>query len=350
MYYLVTAKNCSLFYNKNRRLGKNYLNNTYLIDFMEVIGIDVGGTNTRIALVEIKKRPKIIKEKTYLTNEVKRISSLINSFKKKPQAIGIGFAGPIISHKAKLTNADLKIDTKEIKKNTNVEKIYLMNDFYANGVGSKYIKKSDEIIINEGKGFKNNVSIVVGAGTGLGKSLIIDGNVYPCEPGGTTLTIENIDDYALFDFLKIKYRRMPIYEDVLSGNGLLDIYEHLEIKSNLKTNIKIRRLIKKEPFYKAKVITKYSSNNELCDLTLQIFTKFYARFIRDTCLNLLSSKVYLVGGISVAIKPYLKKYFMEEFLNNQRYAKLLNKVHISLIKNLDIGIIGAGAVAGGLSK
>ncbi len=317
---------------------------------MEVIALDIGGTNTRIALVDINEKPVIKKEKIYVTRNVKNVESLIKKFNKNAENAGIGFAGPIMSHKAKLTNADLKIDARELKKKTGLKKIYLMNDFYANGVGSRFVEKKDEYVINKGRGFKNNVSIVVGAGTGLGKSIIIEDTVYPCEPGGTTLTIEDIDDYALFDYFKIKYRRIPIYEDVLSGNGLIDIYDHLEIKSNLKTNLKIRGLIKKEPYYKAQVITRYSSKDKLCDMTLQIFTKFYGRFIRDSCLNLLSSKVYLIGGISMAIKPYLKKYFMQEFLNNQRYQKLLKKVNISLIENMDIGLIGAAAVAGGLAE
>ena len=206
---------------------------------MEVLSLDIGGTNTRIALVEINKKPIIKKEKTMPTQKVKSVPSLINSFNKKVEVAGIGFAGPVLGHKAKLTNADLTIDSLEIKKKTQIKKIFLVNDFYAAGVGSKFIQKSNLYPINIGKGFKNNVSMVVGPGTGLGKSLIINDVVYPCEPGGTTLTIEDIDDYALFDFLKIKYRRMPIYEDVLSGNGLLDIYNHLEIKLNLPTNTKI---------------------------------------------------------------------------------------------------------------
>ncbi len=315
---------------------------------MKVLSLDIGGTNTRIAVAEIDKRPIIKKEKTILTQKVKSVSSLINSFNKKIEIAGIGFAGPVLSHRAKLTNADLSINSSEIKKNTNLKKIHLMNDFFAVGVGSKFLRKSDLYSINDGKGFKNNVSMIVGPGTGLGKSLTIKDKVYPCEPGGTTLTIEDIDDYALFDYLKIRYRRMPIYEDVLSGNGLLDIYNHLEIKLNLPTNMKIKALIKEEPYYKAQVITKYSEKDKLCHMTLQIFTKFYARFVRDSCLNLLSSDVYLVGGISIAIKPYLKKYFMEEFLNNERYKKILKKVNINLVKNLDIGLIGSAAVAGEL--
>ena len=79
---------------------------------------------------------------------------------------------------------------------------------------------------------------------------------------------------------------------------------------NLQINFKIRKLIKEEPVYKAKIITEYSSKDKLCDMTLKIFTKFYARFVRDSALNLISSRVYLVGGISVAICPYLETFFI----------------------------------------
>jgi len=164
----------------------------------------------------------------------------------------------------------------------------------------------------------------------------------------TSLGIEDIDDYALLDFLKSKYPEQIYYEDIVSGRGLLNIYDHLEIKSNLKINMKIRKLIKKEPVHKAQVITKYSSKDKLCHMTLSIFTKFYARFVRDSALNLISSKVYLVGGISSAIKPYLKKYFVKEFLRHRSHKSLLKRVHVAVILNQDVGLIGSGAMAGNL--
>ena len=83
-------------------------------------------------------------------------------------------------------------------------------------------------------------------------------------------------------------------------------------------------------------------------MTLRIFTKFYARFVRDSALNLISSEVYLVGGISEAIKPYLKKFFLKEFLKHRTYSSMLKKVKLSVILNEDVGLIGAGAVAGKL--
>jgi len=317
---------------------------------MEVLGLDIGGTNARIALIEIKNNnPEIIKKKSVLVKDIKDVSNFINSFNHKVETACIGFAGPIVENSAKLTNADLKINLNKIKKNTNLKDVRLVNDFHASGHGVDFIKKSEMFTINEGKKFDNTVRLITGPGTGLGKVYFIRDHVYPCEPGWTTPGIQGIDEYSLVDYLKHKYDRHIFYEDLISGKALIDIYDHIEIKSDLETNMKIRSLIKDEPVHKAKVLIKYSSKYKLCDMTLRSFTKFYARYVRDSCLSLLTSKVYLVGGISSAIKPYLKKFFMKEFLNHPVYSNLLKRVNIILITNEDIGLIGAGAIAAKLN-
>lgn len=318
---------------------------------MRVLALDIGGTNIRIALIELKNGiPVITKRKDYLTTKVKNVASLINKFNTNAVAAGIGFAGPIVGNKAKLTNAALTINISELKKKTKLDKIKLMNDFHAIGYGIQYLKKKELLILNNGKGFGNNVEMVVGPGTGLGKAYIIKDKVYPCEGGLTTLGVEDISDYALLDYLKSKFPSTIYYEDVLSGRGLIDIYDHLEIKSNLEVNMEIRRLIKEEPVHKAQLITQYSKKDKLCDMTLRIFTKFYARFVRDSALNLISSSVYMVGGISGAIKPYLRRFFVQEFLKHRRYSSLLKKVNVAVVLNEDVGLIGAGAVATRISR
>ncbi len=312
-----------------------------------ILALDVGGTNTRIAFLEIKdKKPVIKKYHHTLSNNIKNINHFISDFNKGvAKTCCIGFAGPVIGNKAKLTNADLSVDLADIKKKTKLKDVTLINDFHAIGYGVSFLKKSDFLVLNRGKGFNNNVEMVVGPGTGLGKAYIINNQVYPCEGGLTTLAVGDIEDYALLDYLKDKYGSQVYYEDVISGNGLIDIYDHLEIKTNMEINLKIRNLIKAEPVNKAKLITEHSSKDKLCDMTLRIFTKFYARFVRDSALNLISSKVYLAGGISSAIQPYLKRYFVEEFLSHRRYTSLLKKVNVLVILNQDVGLIGAGAVA-----
>jgi glucokinase len=313
---------------------------------MPVLGLDIGGTHSRIALIEIKTRPVITKKKKVLTKDIKDLSKFINDFNTDAERACVGFAGPIFGNKAELTNADLSIDLRKLRKKTNL-KIDLINDFHAAGYGVPFLRKKDFLVLNKGSRMRSNVRMV-GPGTGLGKSYIIDNEAYPTEAGHTTLGVEDIEDYALLDYLKGKYSDTIYYEDVLSGRGLLDIYDHIEIKSNLEVNMKIRKLIRKEPVYKAKIITKYSKQDKLSDMTLRIFTKFYARFVRDSCLNLISSQVFLVGGISEAIRNYLKKDFIKEFTKHRKYSKLLKKIHVSVILNHDVGLIGAGALAGDL--
>ncbi len=314
---------------------------------VNVLALDVGGTNIRIARIEIKnKKPIIKKQKQFMTNDVNSLSVVINAFRDKEEVACIGFAGPIIEKEAKLTNANLKINIDTLKKETGLKEINVINDFHAVGYGVPFLKKSEFYVLNPGKGFNNNVEMVVGPGTGLGKAYIINSKVYPCEGGLTTIGIDGIEEYALQDYMKHKYESQVYYEDVVSGRGLTDIYDHLEIKTNTELNMKIMKLIKEEPVNKAKLITQYSSKDKLCDLTLQIFTKFYARFVRDSALNLISSKVYLAGGITASIQPYLKKYFIEEFLRHRVYSSMLKKVHIAVILNTNVGLLGAGAVAG----
>ena len=94
-------------------------------------------------------------------------------------------------------------------------------------------------------------------------------------------------------------------------------------------------------YRRAETITNQCGNDELCDSTLVYFTKYFARFTRDSALHLIPSKIYLSGGISPIIKEYIKKYFMKEFIKHRKYSGLLKKINISVVLNTDVGLLGA---------
>ncbi|MEK6917001.1 MAG: glucokinase, partial [Nanoarchaeota archaeon] len=234
------------------------------------------------------------------------------------------------------------------KKDTKLKNIKLVNDFYANAASLPFIKKSDVFVLNKGSKTNKN-KMIIGPGTGLGKAYSLNSRVYPSEGGLTIIGIEDIEDYALIDYFKKKIRDIVYYEDILSGRGLSNIYEYLEINSNLLPDSKIRKIIidKKN---KPELITENYKKDKLSEMTIDIFVKFYARYTRDSALNILCSEVYLAGGISNSLKEPMKKDFMKEFAMHRHYKNLLKKIGVSVITNSDIGLIGAGAIAAGLQQ
>ena len=292
----------------------------------KVLALDIGGTNSRIALIEFNKNKyKFLDEKIYPTKNINKFEDIFSYFGHNAESACIGFAGPVTGNKAKLTNANLSIDVKRLKKKTGIKKISLINDFHANGYCINYLKKKDTLSLNKGS-LKNNVIMVIGPGTGLGKAYVINDIPYPCESGQTTLGIENEDEYKILKHLN-KKNKYVYYENVLSGKGISELYEFYSGKKNIDPRI----------------ITDLKDKN--AKKTLSTFTKFFARFTRDSALSLISCEVYLMGGITTAIPDYLKREFMTEFLKHRNYTHLLKKIKVKAVLNKDAGLIGAGVHA-----
>ena len=139
------------------------------------IGIDVGGTNIRIAVVdEGGNLFDVIKESTIATDIdslVKQIISLINRVDYKKYnvvGIGIGVPGPVAIDGTVIYIPNLNIATsfnlKEmIEKEVNLP-VYVANDANAAGLA--------EAIVGNGKGF--DVVQYITISTGIGGGLIIN--------------------------------------------------------------------------------------------------------------------------------------------------------------------------------
>ena len=80
---------------------------------------------------------------------------------------------------------------------------------------------------------------------------------------------------------------------------------------------------------------------------IELFIEILADSASDLSLfTLPTNGVYLLGGISVAIEPFIKqsKIFMENYLDKD-FSFLLKSFPIYLIKNSNIGMIGAAEAA-----
>ncbi|MBN1503016.1 ROK family protein [Candidatus Woesearchaeota archaeon] len=312
----------------------------------KVLALDIGGTNTRIAVFKLDKKPVMLSKEENLTEDIKDISKYIKSFSDKKgvaaDEIGIGFAGPVVGNQIKLTNSNFSINKEKLMKKLNTKKLVIVNDFHTIGVGIEFMPRKDIVVLNK-SAFNNNIKLVIGPGTGLGKAYVINGITYPAEGGYTSLGIEDIHEYGVLDYLSKKYKGPVYYEDVVSGRGLIDIYDYLEIQSNIDFDMNIKSRIRNVP-KKAEFITKHCDKDELCDLTLRMFTKFYARFARDSALHLISSHVYLCAGISASIINHLRAHFMNEFIRHRVYSSLLKKINVFVVLNPEAGLYGAAGL------
>ena len=58
--------------------------------------------------------------------------------------------------------------------------------------------------------------------------------------------------------------------------------------------------------------------------------------------------IYIAGGIAPKNKEIFDREFVKMFGQNNKLSHVLNKISIYLVRNLNVGLIGAGAAGTGI--
>jgi len=336
---------------------------------MYVLGVDVGGTHTDIAVAGIlKKVPSLICslhfQTDYLTGILPAMDQALQYAKQHfdidIQKACIGAAGIISSDmsRVQLTNASWSINRLDLIQHTSLDHVFLLNDFQTIGYGINQIdheSQGDLITINKPSTENNKeTKAVLGAGTGLGKTILsfdATHEVYiplPSEGGHSDLPLYSQDEVDMSSWIQqLLHRKQPLrYEDVLSGNGLSHIYSYLRQTDEYPTS-EITQRIDKSPI-KAPLISQYRTIDETCKTTFDWFTRFYARCAKNLALDALATGgIYIAGGIAIKNHDlFQSSLFLDEFLQSFNRTDLLKTIPIYLIKNYDISLLGACFAAG----
>ena len=341
--------------NKSKKKYKEY-----------VIGCDIGGTNTNIAVAGIQKmKPDLLFSLDFKTIKLKSIVPAINDtikfandhYKININSACIGAAGVISksNNYAKLTNINWDVNKEEIIESTSLSKVKILNDFQIIGYGINLLNLNDAkdiIAIREGRANNQNreeTIAIIGAGTGLGKvTLIYDKtkDVYvpnPSEGGHSDLPLYNNFELELAAYIKlIKKSSYPInYEDILSGRGIMNIYKYIrknKIFKDTKYTKEIDKISDKTP-----LISEYRQKDKTCKEVFNIFTIFFARCSKNFVLdNLSTGGLYIAGGISIKNKEiFNSKLFFNEFVKTSKREQFLKNIPIYLILDYNISLKGA---------
>ena len=349
--------------------------------FPVIIG-DIGGTNVRLCLIKISKDAKVsqetIEEGKLPTQKYPSLEAAVEEFLSKykntenyPHYAVIGIPGPVQN------NAILKLPNiphwqnasgDEFAKKLNMKKCIFLNDFACNayGVQTNLKLNEDYIIINDVPKQTDGPIGIIGPGSGLGISYLIKdiGNKYytigSCEGGHVDYYGKNKKHYELAEFTKkLLGQDLLSVERLCSGQGLLPMYKYLHsIEKDIKRDEELGKKI--DELNDLKNVVEVDKLNielvnkglkdecPLCKKVIELFIEVFGEVSGNAALFCLPTNgLYLVGGLSIAFEKMIKDttIFMDHFINKDNFQSLLKTFPVYLVKNGNIGVLGAAECA-----
>jgi len=316
-----------------------------------ILAGDIGGTHTRLALFEDEdNRVATLRETTLSSRKYAGLADAVQFFlrdEKRPiRAACFGIAGPVFAQSCTATNLPWRVDAAQFSKTLHIPSVKLINDLEAMALGTLSLDANDLVVLNAGTPDPRGKRAVIAAGTGLGEGLLFwDGAHYrpsASEGGHCDFAPRNRTEIALLEFLIARYGRVS-YERILSGPGLLNIYQFLKEKEEDKEAPWLTEAFKvKDP---GSVITDAALNgtSELCVKALNLFVSIYGAEAGNLGLKLLATGgVYIGGGIAPQIVKKLQDgAFIETFRDKGRYGELMDRIPIHIILNDRCALLGA---------
>ncbi len=314
---------------------------------MFIIAADIGGTKTRLIFVDADEPDNVLYEARYLSGEFDSFEPLLQTFINESgvdngqvDVLTLAVPGLVSETSAALTNLPWVIEKQFLKDTFGFKKVYFMNDFQASAFGTSQLLEKDRIILNpaalHSNGLKDNATCVaVGAGTGLGVAWLQGArsteHAYDSEGGHIDFAPANDAQIELLQFLQQSFAHVS-YERLLSGDGLVALYEFCAAKAG----------INKSGDISAEWVNKQSENNEIADRALSLFVQIYGAYIGNIALLFKpSGGIFITGGIAAKIVEKMQsEEFINAYLDKGRMSALVEQIAVYLVTNERIGVLG----------
>jgi glucokinase len=324
-----------------------------------VLGGDIGGTKVNLALFDWRgERLSRVRMESYHSLELDGLPSALNMFlghEAPPlSAAAFGVAGPVQDGRAQITNLPWTVDADNLRSVLGIQRVKLINDLEATAYGVLTLEPADMLVVNAGMTVPGNAAVIA-AGTGLGEGLLFwDGTRYhpaPSEGGHADFAPRNDLETELLAFLRRRYPHVS-YERLLSGPGLVNIYEFLrDTGRGDEPPAFAAQLHEEDP---AAVVSHAALEGapSLCVQALDLFTTIYGAEAGNLALKVMATGgVYVGGGIAPKIRAKLADgTFMKAFRDKGRMKFLMDLTPVRVILNETTALHGAGYCAARLAQ
>jgi glucokinase len=294
---------------------------------------DVGATKT---ITRLYCNGRIIHEKKWKNATLPSLEILCEVWKQEcPQRLdqsGIALAAPKpLEGSWIMTNCPWVINLKSIEK-TLRSPVTLLNDVEALAYGVVQAKQDDFFTIREGKSFCKGNQAVIALGTGVGQAGILKNNSliqpFSTEGGFNRFSPACEEEVQVLLTLSRKFKQPVFYEDLLSGRGLVNIYQVLTQQSIKDDYPNVEELFQK-------IVNKAQESDELALRTVNRYSSILGVYVANLVFMLMATGgVYLGGGVLTRLsKLFSYERFEEAFLAQSKVQRILKDVPIFKIKD-----------------
>ncbi|MFZ1766185.1 MAG: glucokinase [Candidatus Nitrotoga sp.] len=320
---------------------------------------DIGGTKTRLALVDVNSNEVVIRrELSYASQRYETFETLLSEFLSSDDNVddaAFGIAGPVQDGVAQATNLPWRIDTAALCQRFGFLRCHLLNDLEATAYGLPALDDADLLTLQAGVPEMLGNAAVIAAGTGLGEAgLYWDGLSYrpfATEGGHATFSPRNTLEFALLRHLQQRHsehmRGHVSWERVVSGMGLLDLYAFLLDYRHVSTPAWLAEKMRNTDTAAAISAAALANSDAVCVETMQLFVSLYGVEAGNLALKVMSrGGLYIGGGIAPKILPLLQTGdFLNAFLDKGRMRPLLAAMPVKVILNDRAALYGPALFA-----
>jgi len=316
-----------------------------------VLAGDIGGTNARLALVELDAvAAHIVRDAKYASRDFAGLAPVVRQFLREggpaPERACYGIAGPVIDQRCKASNLPWIVDARAMAHETGIVDTRLINDFHAVGHGVQRLGTEDFVTLQGHEPDPTGPIALIGAGTGLGHGFLIhDGaryRVFGSEGGHVAFAAHDMLEWGLAESLRLQFGHVS-YERVLSGAGLAHIYQYLA-EFTPESELVHEEMEHEDP---AAVVSRHAlaGSDPMCVKALDIFVSVYGRQAGHLAITVLATGgVYVAGGIAPRIVAKLQDgTFMKSFCDQGRMASVAERMPVHVITHPSVGLLGAAA-------
>ena len=329
-------------------------------DNVSLIAADLRDEKTVVGLYIAENRKVFLKiEKTYDTKEFNSFSDIVNQFISENSLdniskIAVAVPGPVIGGKSAPARLPWKLDAEEIKNNTKIEDVFLINDLEASAYGLEHVAEENFVKIHDSGNFAAGNAVLLAPGDGLGEAALFwDGSFlrpFATEGGHCEFSPRTNDEVEFYSFLQ-KIYGIVSWESVLSKGGLFNVYRFLrDVKRQVQPEW-LTQEIEAGNFTEAIIRGAIDKRDRICTMTIETFLVFLAREANSLVLKMKATGgLFLSGEIPVMLEQFLNNSkFYKNFIISDKMENILKDIPIYLVKD-EKTIINGAAVYAAFSK